>query len=187
MKGTVFGICMGLCIAFALSCDYGDLDGIPAGFADGVDDQLAFESAGGYLGSSEFAARSDHTHPGPVAAGAGGDQSVTLDGTDQVVRSVTINCSTAGKVIVNAMASVEFLGAGNDSVQASITTGTAIEPQYLALAGDEYAAVTGFATLAALRTFTVAAGSQTFNFVAKEYDGDVKLYDSNLSALFVPD
>jgi len=46
----------------ALSCDYDDLDGVPAGFADGVDNQVYFEGTGGDLGTADTAARSDHSH-----------------------------------------------------------------------------------------------------------------------------
>ena len=46
----------------ALSCDYDDLDGVPAGFADGVDNQIYFEGTGGDLGTADTAARSDHSH-----------------------------------------------------------------------------------------------------------------------------
>ena len=58
----VAGLLAGLCVAVALSCDWGDLDGIPAGFADGVDDELAFESSGSDWGVADTAARSDHYH-----------------------------------------------------------------------------------------------------------------------------
>ena len=63
-------------MALATGCDWGDMDGIPAGFADGVDDTGATAAAGGGLTESggelsvDFAgtgvaasvARSDHEH-----------------------------------------------------------------------------------------------------------------------------
>jgi microcystin-dependent protein len=64
---------------FAVSCDYDDLDGVPAGFADGVDNEgnvtpgagltengglleADFEGTGADLGTADTVARSDHTH-----------------------------------------------------------------------------------------------------------------------------
>jgi hypothetical protein len=62
MKAAAGGFLAVVCIALALSCDYDELDGVPAGFADGVDNQVYFEGTGGDLGVEDFAARSDHSH-----------------------------------------------------------------------------------------------------------------------------
>jgi hypothetical protein len=62
MKIATGGFFAVLCIALALSCDYGDLDNVPAGFADGVDNELAFEAPGSDIGVATTAARSDHAH-----------------------------------------------------------------------------------------------------------------------------
>ena len=58
MKAAAGGLLAVLCIALALSCDYDELDGVPAGFADGVDNQVYFEGTGGDLGTADFAAGS---------------------------------------------------------------------------------------------------------------------------------
>jgi hypothetical protein len=56
---------------FAVSCDYGDLDHIPPGFADGVDNQVYFEGTGPELGVADTAARSDHAHDADYVLKAG--------------------------------------------------------------------------------------------------------------------
>ena len=57
MKATAGGFVAVMCIALALSCDYDDLDDIPAGFADGVDNQVDFVSSGPDIGVADTAAK----------------------------------------------------------------------------------------------------------------------------------
>jgi hypothetical protein len=90
VKAAMGGFFAGLCVVLALSCDYDDLDGIPAGFADGVDDQVNFVSSGPDIGVAETAARSDHTHPDYVLK-TGDSMSGPLDmsGTQTVTNLAT--------------------------------------------------------------------------------------------------
>jgi hypothetical protein len=78
MKAAAGGFLAVVCIALALSCDYDDLDGIPAGFADGVDNQVYFEGTGPELGVAETAARSDHNHDAVYVLRAGDTMTGTL-------------------------------------------------------------------------------------------------------------
>ena len=77
MKAAFGGSLAVVCVVLALSCDYDDLDDIPPGFADGVDNQLTFESPGSYTGVADTAARSDHTH----------DMSILDTKQDKIVRA----------------------------------------------------------------------------------------------------
>ncbi|MHC5054022.1 MAG: tail fiber domain-containing protein [Planctomycetota bacterium] len=85
----------------AVSCDYDELDGIPPGFADGVDNQVYFEGSGGDYGAADFAARSDHTH---VVAGGATDVAATaaelnvLDGLAASTAELNLLAGASGAV-----------------------------------------------------------------------------------------
>lgn len=122
----------------------------------------------------------------PRAAAASGDQTVTLTtAAAQTIRSVTLIAPAPGMILVNASASVQFTSAGQDLTQCSITTGTGIEFTHQTNM-SEGAADNSYESYAAVRAFTVAAGSTTtVNLVCTMFIGTSTLRDSSMTALFV--
>ncbi len=119
---------------------------------------------------------------------AGGDQSLDLDGSVQSVRSVVLDAPAAGHVILTASGYVQLTSAAYDLVVCSITDGAiAIDESNLMLA-DDGGVVQSLETfpLSGTRTFAVSAGPTTFHLVCLEVDGDVAIFDSQITALYVP-
>ena len=117
----------------------------------------------------------------------GGQQDIALAAGNQTVRSVTIAAPAAGRVIVNASGYFAFDDAvGRDVGRCSITTGLAVDFAYLIIAGERSGTSTEWVPFAGTRGFNVGAGNTTFRLVCNEFDGNVKVADTNLNATWVP-
>ncbi len=125
----------------------------------------------------------------PVAGFSGGNQALTLSGSVQTLRSVTLTVPSSGKVIVNASCAVNFTSSARDTIQASITTGTSVESSHLVVATDfgDTATSSSAGHMGGTRGFSVAAGTRTFRFVAQTFSGTSEVYDSEITAVFIPD
>jgi hypothetical protein len=120
-----------------------------------------------------------------VAAFAGGDQLIDLGATEVVVRSVSLMPPANGAVIVNSSAHL-FRISGTAGARCSITTGTAIDYNFLQMA-DMPDVSQSAAVLAGTRGYSVAKGVLfTANLVCDQYLGDVRLQDSAMTAIFAP-
>ena len=112
----------------------------------------------------------------------GGTRFSSLSSLDLIVRSTTINAPSAGIVIANATAEMNFLFAG--TLQCSLTTGDTIDPDHLASRRGSGGQDIG---MAITRGFEVPAGSTTINLVCSEDDdAELDIYFSSLTALFAP-
>jgi hypothetical protein len=114
---------------------------------------------------------------------AGGNQDLDLLDTDTVVRSVTITAPRSGVVIVNASGYFDF-GSAAGIGRCSITTGTTLNLAYLIIAEGD--AATTWIPFGATRGFTVGKGSTTFNLVCDGTLGVAEIFDTNITAIYVP-
>ncbi len=145
------------------------------------------------VGSSEVASNSVPSTDLSNEAGADfadGDQFLDLTGTDVTARAIAITAPTSGYVIVNASGYFDFnenLTTDRDFGRCSITTGTNIDFDAL-IPGAEASLTTEVALMpfAATRGFTVGAGTTTFRLVCDQFDGDVAVSDTSITAIFVP-
>jgi hypothetical protein len=117
---------------------------------------------------------------------AGGDQSIELSSDDQVVRSVSVSAPAAGRVIVNASGVFNLASDAVDVGRCSITTGAAVDLDYLIIARERLADSMRFVPFAGTRGFVVSAGTRTFRLVCDELQGTVSIHDANLTAIWVP-
>jgi len=126
--------------------------------------------------------------PQPIAVFSGGDQRVSLTGTDTVVRSVSLSAPSAGVVIVTASGYAWFQGTGHDSLRCSITTGTSLDFSYLIHTNDHGSTLTinDPAQFASTRGYNVSAGSHTYRLVCDAPLGTLAVDDTNINALFIP-
>ena len=120
-----------------------------------------------------------------VAATSGGDQQVALNTTGAVVRSVTIVPPANGSVIVSSSAYLVNDGAAAATGRCSITTGTAIDFDFLQFAkittpGDSD-------VIAGTRGFAVTKGTAlSVNLFCDAFAGTAGVRDSSLTAIFAP-
>ena len=122
-----------------------------------------------------------------TGAFAGGDQSLDLDISPTVVRSLTIVARSAGVIIVTASGTAEFVGAGLDVIQCSINTGNSLDTNYLMQASDFGAAASPsqFVPFSLTRGYSVPAGTYAYNLVCAESgSSSVTVQDTNISAIF---
>ncbi len=132
----------------------------------------------GYYHNTEHLAGADY---------AGGDQNFTLGPANSVVRSVTITAPAAGRVIVNASGYFDFNDAvGLDAGRCSITTGLAVDFSNLIIAGERTGTAMNWVPFAGTRGFNVGPGNTTFRLVCNEFDGDIEVEDTQLTATWVP-
>jgi len=124
----------------------------------------------------------------PVTAAVGGQQSLALTADDVVVRSVTLNVLTPGRVIVNASGYFYFQSATvADIARCSITTDEALDTDRLILAGESAVAATAYVPFSGTRGITVPSGGPvTINLVCDEFAGVVSVSDTQMTAIFVP-
>ena len=115
---------------------------------------------------------------------AGGDQNAALSDTPAVMRSVTITAPAAGVVIVNASGYFNFQSTSGTG-RCSITTSVFVDFNAVATAnggpGDDQRVPFG-----TTRGFEVDAGTTAFNLVCDEFTGDVRLFDSQMTAMYFP-
>ena len=124
----------------------------------------------------------------PRAGFSGGDQNVTLSGSPAVIRSLSIDAPSSGRIIVNTSGYFQFGSAGNDSGRCSLTTGSVVDTNNLIFASD--VGMNGslaFLPLAGTRGFGVdAPGTVTIRLVCDSGSGLVHLNDTQLTAIFIP-
>ena len=126
--------------------------------------------------------------PGVGVNFADGNQSLELTSTAQSVRAVELVAPAAGHVIVTASAQARFDTAGVDVASCSITDGAiAADLSHLIVVDDLGipASLLGL-PFSGTRTFAVPAGSTTFRLVCLETGGGVTFFDSQITALYVP-
>jgi hypothetical protein len=118
----------------------------------------------------------------PAVVVAGGNQSVSVDSTGQVLRTVTLTPPSDGTVVV--MSNVNTNNGAGVVTRCAITTGTANDEDFNQGGGGDSA---GFWTLSGVRGFTVAAGVPlTVNLFCSTVSGSATMFDSNLAAAFSP-
>ena len=119
-----------------------------------------------------------------IAEFAGGNQSITLNLIDAIMRSVTINAPTDGVVIVNASG---YFNASSEkpACRCSITTGSLIDTNNLLVSDDISNSQRG--PFAGTRGFNVTAGSHTYNLVCDLFSGSAVIRDTQLTAMYFPD
>lgn len=111
-----------------------------------------------------------------------GNQGFQLTSTDVVARSVQITAPASGFGIVNASGSIHTQPPVRSIGRCSITTGTLLDDTHSFVAGGDGTLDIPFG---ATRGFSVAEGTTTFNLVCDEFSGDVALFDSSITAIFV--
>jgi hypothetical protein len=113
----------------------------------------------------------------------------TLDGTVQVIRSITINAPAAGFVLV--MASAEVTLAHTNGTTSNLNFGVSSSTAFTTDQDKDITVPSGAATgtyvqvAAAQKIFPVAAGANTFNLLAQETSGNISVGDITLSAVFL--
>jgi hypothetical protein len=122
----------------------------------------------------------------PTVAFAGGDQALDLTATDMVVRKVSIDTPTSGTVLVTSSGYVSTNGTTPFVARCSLTTGDELDFDALqwtnTSGGTLHSEVIG-----GTRGFTVSrAATLTANLVCDEVSGDSWIYDTALTAIFVP-
>lgn len=144
------------------------------------------------LVSVGYAFRAEYANNLPIAAYAGGDQSVTLSMSAQVVRSVSITAPSAGTFIVTATGYGKFDSSNHDVFRCAITTGTAIDYDYLIIADDYNSSNTGdtdYVPFAGTRGYSLSAGTYTFNLVCDTGGWETSaahVGDTSMHVLFFP-
>jgi len=118
---------------------------------------------------------------------SGGDQDALLTSTAQTVRSVTVTAPADGLVVVNASG---YVAASTTAVativRCSLTTGTGLDFNNLIFIKIDASVLEESDAFAATRGFPVSAGATTFNLVCDEFAGNAGLYDSQMTAIYVP-
>ncbi|WP_210438646.1 hypothetical protein [Nocardioides xinjiangensis] len=122
-----------------------------------------------------------------VAAFAGGDQAVTLEPADKVVRSVSLVPTANGTVVASSSAYAWASGAGDGGARCSLTTGNAVDFEFLQYANIPAAQVSESDVISGTRGFPVTKGNLvTVNLVCDEFAGNMTVSDSALTAVFAP-
>lgn len=125
---------------------------------------------------------------------ADGDQFLPLTPAPQAVRSVDLQAPAAGFVIVTASGFTDFetttaFPNGYDAARCTITDGAIsfADSAHEIRIDDAIINESGaYHAFSATRTFPVVAGVTTFRLVCEELAGEVDFYDSQITALYVP-
>jgi len=123
---------------------------------------------------------------------ADGDQFLPLTSSPQSVRSVELDAPAAGFAIITASGFTDFettTPTGYDAARCTITDGTISFPDsaHDVKFDDAHVNASGeYRAFSATRTFPVAAGTTTFRLVCEEISGEVDFYDSQITALYIP-
>jgi len=118
------------------------------------------------------------------ADNSSGDQSVPLDGSADVIRSVAVTAPGPGVIV--AVASGNFSLQATSGGTCSISDDTAIDLNY-GIQGFNSNAQPMVLPFGGTRLFEVAsAGETTLNLVCYEPSGSATIIDTSLSAIFVP-
>jgi len=105
-------------------------------------------------------------------------------GVDTVVRSVTISAPRDGYVLVNA--SGRFNLPDSASVECSISSDSSLDPVGALRSTHSVAMAFVHMPLALTRVFPVSEGDAVFNLVCREMIDEVNMYNTSITALFVP-
>lgn len=134
----------------------------------------------GSIGPADLAAAAKPTG----ADSASGEQNAILDGTKEVLRSVTISAPTPGLALVTASGGFQ-LGQGTLTA-CSISLDEEID--YTHSIGSQTFGTTAMAVpFSGTRLFEVPAGNTVFNLVCQRIGGgSATVFDSTLTAAFIP-
>ncbi|MEZ5288676.1 MAG: hypothetical protein R2712_28485 [Vicinamibacterales bacterium] len=121
----------------------------------------------------------------PRATFVGSNNSLTLTSTARLVASATLAAPAAGTILVNASAYISFTGASADTARCSITTLPTIDSSALSVMSEGDPGDNNYVAYAQTRGFTVAAGTSTINLICQMFAGSGRLFDANMTALFV--
>jgi hypothetical protein len=119
---------------------------------------------------------------------SGGDQSLSITGVDNIVRSVSITAPAAGKVIVSASGTFWLFNVSTaESGSCSITTGSTVDASHEFRVSEPVLNEHAMSTIpfSSIRGFSVNAGTTTFNLVCSEEQGELTVLDSEMTAIFV--
>lgn len=128
----------------------------------------------------------------PFAVSAAGDQLVSLNTDDAVIRTLDLDAPVAGTATVTASGYFAFEAFGEDIARCSITNGAlVIDETQLIIATAPLDATGLFPTVyqqfSSTVVYPVPAGTSTFNLVCEQLSGDVSVGDTILVAQFAPD
>lgn len=134
-----------------------------------------------------------HNHDDRYSMGiehASGQQDFSLpnNGNNTEVRSLVLNAPVAGYVSVTASGWFHLASGGLDAVDCSISNGPlVIDPSHEFRADDSNSpAATNTMPFSSTRFFEVPAGATTFKLVCREFDPEVVVRDTELTAVFIP-
>ena len=109
----------------------------------------------------------------------------TIDATDRIFETITINAPTDGVVIANASAFVNITSTG--IARCAVTTDTILGPLFFNALGNTTGVAAAPVTIGITRGFVVSAGATTINLVCNLFLGTATMADRTLTAIFVPD
>lgn len=109
----------------------------------------------------------------------------TINATDTVYETITINAPTDGVVIASASAFVNITSTG--IARCAVTTGTTLGPIFFNALGNTTGVAAAPVTIGITRGFVVSAGATTLNLVCNLFSGTATMADRTLTAIFVPD
>ncbi|MBP7779086.1 MAG: hypothetical protein KA371_18365 [Acidobacteria bacterium] len=124
----------------------------------------------------------------PRATSVEGTQNITLTvGVQTNVRQIVLTAPAAGRVIVNASATVTANATGNDLVECSLTTGTIVQTTFKTTVGESAALPPGLNfPLGMTRGFVVNPGPFTVRLVCRSIGGVIGLLDTSMTAAYFP-
>jgi hypothetical protein len=147
--------------------------------------QIAANAVTGARVADASLTRADILDAPRVAFAPAGD-TVELTEANAPVRSVSINVQTAGTVVVNASGYFDFgAAAPAASARCSIAQGIFVDSNNMFRGGETTGATTRFVPFAGTRGFSVTAGTFTFYLACQASGANVKVEDSQMTAIFI--
>ena len=124
----------------------------------------------------------------PRATSVEGTQNLTLTvGLEPNVRQIPLTAPAAGRIIVNASATVTGSAAGNDLVDCSLATGTTVETTFRTSIGESAALPASLLfPLGMTRGFVVNPGPFTARLVCRSVGGVVSVLNTAMTAAYFP-
>ena len=124
----------------------------------------------------------------PRAAFVEGTQTLALVVNTQTnVRQIVLTAPAAGRVIVNASATVTGNATGNDLAECSLTTGTVVENAFKTTIGESAALPPGLNfPLGMTRGFVVNPGPFTARLICRSIGGVVGVLNTAMTAAYFP-
>lgn len=123
----------------------------------------------------------------PRLAGNGGNVSVTLTAVPAIVRSATITAPTAGKVLALATGYFKFIDTSTveEAARCSLNTAVALTAfDSIVVSDARSTSANSYASLAVMRTFTVAPGPLTIYLVCDRASGAPEVGNANIALMF---